>query len=161
MPDTTPGLAERSDPRRFPFPPAIPIVALVLSFLIGLAWRLPLHRPHWVMWLGLVLFIAPFFFAFWAARTFRRRGTPVNPLGKVTGIVDEGPFAITRNPMYLSLMVMYVGGALLFDLPFAWVLLIPVFLALDLGVIRREERYLATAFGEPYLRYKERVRRWI
>jgi len=157
----TPNVAVGGDPRRFPFPPAIPIVALVLSFLIGLAMPLPFHRPHWALWIGLVVLVAPFFFALWAARVFRRRGTPVNPLGRVTGVVDEGPFAITRNPMYLSLMVMYVGGALLFDLPWAWVLLIPVFLALHFGVILREERYLAAAFGEPYLRYKERVRRWI
>ncbi len=152
---------ERGDPRRFPFPPAIPLAALILSYLIGLIAPLPLHRPHGGLWIGLVLFIAPFFFAFWATRVFRRHNTPVNPLGEVTGIVEEGPFAITRNPMYLSLMVAYVGGALLFDLPFAWVLLIPVFLALHFGVILPEERYLAAHFGEPYLRYCERVRRWI
>jgi protein-S-isoprenylcysteine O-methyltransferase Ste14 len=153
--------AERGDPRRFPFPPAIPVVALVASFLIGLLLPLPLHRPHWAMWPGLVLLVAPVLFAFWATRVFRRHGTPVNPLGKVTGVVDDGPFAVTRNPMYLSLMVVYVGGALLFDLAWAWVLLVPVFLALHLGVILPEERYLAATFGEPYLRYRARVRRWI
>ena len=151
----------QQDPRRFPFPPLIPVAALVVSYGLGLLWPLPLHLPRWTVWLGLILFIVPFGFAFWATRVFRRHDTPVNPLGKVTGVVDEGPFAITRNPMYLSLMVMYVGGTLLFRLPWAWVLLVPVFLALQFGVIVPEERYLAATFGEPYLRYKERVRRWI
>ena len=150
-----------SDPRRFPFPPAIPVAALLVSFGLGLIWPLPLQLPGWTRWLGLALFTLPFLFAMWAARTFRRHQTPVKPLGQVTGIVDEGPFALTRNPMYLSLMVMYAGGALLFALPWAWVLLIPVFLALHFGVILPEERYLAARFGEPYLRYTERVRRWI
>jgi protein-S-isoprenylcysteine O-methyltransferase Ste14 len=150
-----------TDPRRFPFPPAIPVAALLVSFGLGLIWPLPLQLPGWTRWLGLALFTLPFLFAMWAARTFRRHQTPVKPLGKVTGIVDEGPFAFTRNPMYLSLMVMYVGGALLFALPWAWVLLIPVFLSLHFGVILPEERYLAATFDEPYRRYTERVRRWI
>jgi protein-S-isoprenylcysteine O-methyltransferase Ste14 len=151
----------QQDPRRFPFPPLIPVVALLASFGLGLAWPLPLHLPRWTVWLGLALFAVPLLLAVWAARTFRRRQTPVNPLGEVADIVDEGPFAYTRNPMYLALTVMYVGGALLFRLPWAWVLLIPVFLALHLGVILPEEKYLAARFGEPYLRYKARVRRWI
>jgi protein-S-isoprenylcysteine O-methyltransferase Ste14 len=149
------------DPRRFPFPPAIPVVALLLSFALGLVVPLPLHLPGWTRWLGLGLFTVPFLFAVWAVRTFRRHQTPVSPLGKVTDIVTEGPFAMTRNPMYLTLVVMYVGGTLMFALPWAWVLLLPVFLAVHFGVILPEERYLTATFGEPYVRYTERVRRWI
>ena len=76
-------------------------------------------------------------------------------------IVNDGPFRYTRNPMYLSLLPFYVGGALLFQLPWAWVLLLPVFLGLHFGVIVPEEKYLESKFGETYVRYKERVRRWL
>lgn len=150
-----------ADPRRFPIPPAIPIVGLAASWLLGVAFPLPWHRPSWAMWLGLVLFTVPFAFAIWAVRVFRSNNTPINPLGKVAGVVDDGPFAITRNPIYLTQMVMYAGGALLFDLPWAWPLMIPVFLGLHFGVILPEERYLTATFGEAYLAYKARVRRWI
>lgn len=149
------------DRRTFPFPPLIPVIALVASWALGRLWPLPLHLPAWTVWLGLLLFTVPFLFAFWATQVFRRHRTPVDPRGAVTEIVTEGPFRYTRNPMYLTLMVMYVGGALLFALPWAWVLLIPVFLALHFGVIRREEDYLLATFGEPYRRYRKQVRRWI
>jgi protein-S-isoprenylcysteine O-methyltransferase Ste14 len=55
--------------------------------------------------------------------------------------------------MYLSLLLLYVGGSLLFRLPWAWIL--------HFGVIIPEERYLEAQFGETYLRYKQRVRRWL
>jgi protein-S-isoprenylcysteine O-methyltransferase Ste14 len=63
--------------------------------------------------------------------------------------------------MYLSLLPLYVGGAFLFELPWAFVLLIPVFLGLHFGTIIPEENYLEVKFGETYLSYKRRVRRWL
>jgi len=63
--------------------------------------------------------------------------------------------------MYLSLLPLYVGGSLLFQLPWAWVLLQPMFLALHFGVIIPEERYLEVKFGDTYLRYNQVVRRWL
>jgi protein-S-isoprenylcysteine O-methyltransferase Ste14 len=95
-----------------------------------------------------------------AVRTFRRHQTAVNPLGQATTMVASGPFRYTRNPMYLSLLVLYVGGTLAFRLPWAALLFVPVFLALHFGVIVPEEEYLLAAFGEPYARYRKRVRRW-
>jgi protein-S-isoprenylcysteine O-methyltransferase Ste14 len=63
--------------------------------------------------------------------------------------------------MYLSLLVIYVGGMLVFRLPFAAALFIPAFLALHFGVILPEERHLDATFGEPYRSYCQRVRRWL
>jgi protein-S-isoprenylcysteine O-methyltransferase Ste14 len=61
--------------------------------------------------------------------------------------------------MYLSPIRLYIGGALVFRLPWAFVLLIPVFLLLNLGVIRPEERYLESRFGRVHLNYKNRAPR--
>jgi len=63
--------------------------------------------------------------------------------------------------MYLSLLVFHVGGILAFRLPWATVLLVPVFLALHFGVILPEEAHLEAVFGEPYRLYRQRVRRWL
>ncbi len=150
-----------ADPRKFPFPPGIPIAALVLGWGLGKLWPIHLEWPAWTRWAGWFLFIAPWFFAFWAMATFRRYKTEVNPLGKVTTIVTEGPFRFTRNPMYLSLMVFYCGGIMAFRLPWSAILLPLVFLALQYGVIVPEERHLRTLFGEPYAEYCRRVRRWL
>jgi protein-S-isoprenylcysteine O-methyltransferase Ste14 len=149
------------DPRRFPFPPAIPIMALLLSWGMGRLWPVDVDWPAWSRWVGGVLVFTPPLLVLSAALTFRRHQTAINPLGRVTTIVSSGPFRYTRNPMYLSLLVIYAGGMLAFRLPWAAILFIPVFLALHFGVIIPEERHLDTAFGEPYRSYRQRVRRWL
>jgi protein-S-isoprenylcysteine O-methyltransferase Ste14 len=150
-----------NDPRKFPFPPAIPIVGLLASWGLQEVWPIALDWPEWTFWVGLVLFVAPFALVAWAQLTFRRHGTVVDPRGDVAAIVDDGPFRYTRNPMYLSLLVSFFGGSLLFRLPWAWPLLIVVFLALHFGIVLPEEQYLEGTFGDAYRRYRERVRRWL
>jgi protein-S-isoprenylcysteine O-methyltransferase Ste14 len=73
----------------------------------------------------------------------------------------EGPFRHTRNPGYLSLTMIYAGLASLANALWAILLLPAALLVIQRGVIEREERYLERRFGEEYLRYKARVRRWI
>jgi protein-S-isoprenylcysteine O-methyltransferase Ste14 len=149
------------DPRRFPFPPAIPVVALLLSWGLGRLWPIDVNWPVWFRWVGWALLIVSFGVAISAVRAFRLHHTAVNPLGQVTTVVASGPFRYTRNPMYLSLLVLHVGGTLAFRLPWAAILFVPVFLALQFGVIVPEEAYLTAEFGEPYRLYRQRVRRWL
>ncbi len=149
-----------NDPRKFPFPPLIPIAALLASWGLQQVWPLPVIWPHWFFWIGLFLFIVPYTLTIWAFRTFRRHHTVVNPRGDVSAIVTSGPFRYTRNPMYLTLVIVYVGGGFLFGLPWALLLLPLVFLALQFGVIIPEEKYLTAKFGEPYHYYKAHVHRW-
>jgi protein-S-isoprenylcysteine O-methyltransferase Ste14 len=97
----------------------------------------------------------------WFERTMHRAQTPANPYRPVERVVTEGPFRYTRNPAYLAMTMICAGAASLANAPWA-VLLLPVALAvIRRGVIEREERYLERKFGEEYLRYKGRVRRWI
>jgi protein-S-isoprenylcysteine O-methyltransferase Ste14 len=128
---------------------------------MGRLWPIDVHWPVWSRGAGWALIVIPTTFAISAVYTFRRHHTAVNPRGDVTTIVASGPFRYSRNPMYLSLLVSYVGGILAFRLPWATVLLVPVFLALHFGVIVPEETHLAAAFGEPYRLYRQRVRRWL
>ncbi len=111
--------------------------------------------------MGLTIFVLSFGLATWGIRTFRRHDTVVKPTGDVTQVVTSGPFKYTRNPMYLSLIVIYLGGMLFFRLPWAVVLLVPVFLALHFGIILPEEKYLESKFGEDFVTYKRQVRRWL
>jgi protein-S-isoprenylcysteine O-methyltransferase Ste14 len=99
--------------------------------------------------------------ALYSAVLMRRRKTAIDPGKSTTAIVSDGPFGYTRNPLYVSLLLLFLGIAVLLDS--LWLLLfLPVlFLALNFGVVVREERYLERKFGEEYLKYKKRVRRWI
>ena len=97
----------------------------------------------------------------WFFRTLRRAGTPVDPDQPVSKLVVEGPYRHTRNPGYVSIAMIYTGVSVLANALWA-ILLLPVALfTIQRGVIEREERYLERIFGEEYLRYKARVRRWI
>jgi protein-S-isoprenylcysteine O-methyltransferase Ste14 len=91
----------------------------------------------------------------------KRAGTNVDPREPTTAIVTGGPYRFTRNPLYLSMTLVYAGiTALANALPAA--LLLPAVLAfMRRGVIEREERYLERKFGDEYMDYKARVRRWI
>jgi protein-S-isoprenylcysteine O-methyltransferase Ste14 len=92
---------------------------------------------------------------------FTRRGTAIEPWKPTTAIVTTGPYRLTRNPAYLGMAIIYVGIALLADAPWALVPLPFVLAVIDRGVIAREERYLERKFGQEYLDFKSRRRRWI
>jgi protein-S-isoprenylcysteine O-methyltransferase Ste14 len=91
----------------------------------------------------------------------RRAETNVDPRQPTTAIVTEGPYRFTRNPLYLSMTLIYAGiTALANALPAA--VLFPIVLRImRRGVIEREKRYLERKFGDEYLIYKAQVRRWV
>ena len=111
--------------------------------------------------IGLPLIAISVIPAIWAARTMRRAETEISSSKPTTAIVVRGPFRFSRNPMYLALTVLYIGIATSVNALWAIVLLPVALVALSLGVINREERYLERKFGQEYLRYKARVRRWL
>jgi protein-S-isoprenylcysteine O-methyltransferase Ste14 len=92
---------------------------------------------------------------------FRAARTAARPWEPTTAIVSDGVYRFTRNPMYLAMAMLYASIALAADSVIALIALIPALIVMEIGVIRREERYLESKFGEDYLRYKAAVRRWI
>ena len=94
-------------------------------------------------------------------RTIEKAGTPIRTDRPVPRLVTDGPFRFTRNPGYLGLAMLYAGIALLRNSLWAILLLPVVVYVIQREVIGREERYLERTFGEEYLAYKTRVRRWV
>ena len=80
--------------------------------------------------------------------------------GRTAPVVTDGPFRFTRNPLYVAATGVYLGVALWVDGLVPLLLAVPMMAILHWGVVRREERYLAAKFGEPYREYRSRVRRW-
>lgn len=87
--------------------------------------------------------------------------TSILPGGATNVVLQRGPFSVSRNPLYLGLIVFDAGLAL--TVPSTWGLLsVPVGIAtLWWGAIAAEERYLAVKFGAEYDAYRARVRRWL
>jgi protein-S-isoprenylcysteine O-methyltransferase Ste14 len=97
--------------------------------------------------------------AFFAA--FRRARTPVDVRQPTRAIATDGPYRLTRNPAYVGMALVYVGISLTAGAVWPFAVLPVVLATIDRGVIAREERYLERTFGEQYLAYKRRVRRWL
>lgn len=90
----------------------------------------------------------------------RRRDLYVNPSQPTTRLVTDGVFGHTRNPLYVGVSVALCGLALIFDLDWILLLIVPSFVLLHFAVVRREERYLEQKFGDAYRHYKARVPRY-
>jgi protein-S-isoprenylcysteine O-methyltransferase Ste14 len=99
--------------------------------------------------------------ATWFVRTMRGADTTLDVNKPVSSLVQDGPFRYTRNPGYLSLAMIYAGIAVLRNALWAILLLPMVLYVIQREVIEREERYLERTFGEEYLTYKRKVRRWV
>jgi protein-S-isoprenylcysteine O-methyltransferase Ste14 len=97
----------------------------------------------------------------WFIRTLRGADTTLDVDKPVSVLVQDGPFRYSRNPGYLSLAMIYAGISILRNALWAILLLPLVLLLTQRELIEREERYLERTFGEEYLAYKRRVRRWV
>ncbi len=90
----------------------------------------------------------------------RRAGTPVNPRQTTQKLLTTGVFRFSRNPLYVSLTMIYLGIAMVLSNLWLIVLVVPLLGLMHFGVIRREEEYLTQKFGAEYSDYQHRVRRW-
>lgn len=97
----------------------------------------------------------------WAIGTMMRAGTPVEPWEPTQRIVARGPYRFSRNPIYVSLLLLFLAIAVIVDSPWFYGALPVLFLLLHGGVVLREENYLGQKFGEEYAAYTRRVRRWL
>jgi len=143
------------------WPPLIFATQVVAGGIAHWVWPIPLLPPWPARILGAVFAVAAGVQAVWASRVMKRAGTNVNPNQPTIAIVADGPYTNTRNPTYLSLCLLHLGIGLLLNGVLPVLFVVPLALTLHFGVIKREERYLAARFGETYLAYRRRVRRWI
>ena len=135
------------------------LAALALHFLIrDPTWNLSAPTRHAM---AAVLTVLGILLMVGAIRLFARTGTNIEPWKPTTALVRTGIFKWTRNPMYLSMTVLYLALAVGINSVLAVVLLVPVLLVMRYVVIAREERYLERKFGAEYRHFKAEVRRWI
>src|SRR3712207_6434987 len=122
-----------------------------IAFLPGaVAWGLSCP----LIGVGLIL-------GFLGDHAMRNANTNVSPYRPTTKLVTEGPYRFTRNPLYLSVTLVYGGIAVVANALWAILLLPVVLIIMRYGVIEREERYLERKFAEEYLEYRARVPRWV
>jgi protein-S-isoprenylcysteine O-methyltransferase Ste14 len=110
---------------------------------------------------GLTFVVIGFALAALSVRRFMLAGTSVFPGEPSTALVVIGPYAFTRNPIYIGFILAYFGLAVILTSLWVLLLLVPVLYILQRGVVEREEAYLERQFGEAYRKYRARVPRWL
>ncbi len=142
-------------------PPFIYLGFLALGLGLDWLWPSPLLPETLRYMLGGALIGLGIALTLASVRQFRAAGTSFHTHKPTTAILTDGPYRISRNPIYIGLTAIYAGIGIAADAPWVWVLLLPTLVVMRYGVIAREERYLERKFGKEYLDYKARVRRWL
>jgi protein-S-isoprenylcysteine O-methyltransferase Ste14 len=142
-------------------PPFIFLCFLAAGYFLNRLYPLPvIERPLSII-ISAIFFVYAGLTAGLAFYYMIKIGTNVDVRKPAKAIVTVGVYTYTRNPMYLSMVILLIAFTFLFNA--LWIAIsIPFFIIImQKGVIEREESYLENKFGEEYLRYKKRVRRWI
>jgi protein-S-isoprenylcysteine O-methyltransferase Ste14 len=151
-------------PNRIPWPPVILLGLAAVALLLDTLHPLPFARGAAADILGgagFVLVVLAALLYFLSAREMKRHKTTLMPHKTAGNLVTSGPFAVSRNPIYLANIMLLAGlGLIAGNL---WMLLSAVacgFLLHHLAV-QREEAHLEHKFGKAWREYKKKVRRWI
>ena len=144
------------------FHPPLLLLPLIVFGFIG-SWLLPAPflPSAWTLPFGAAIVVLSWVFFAWAVMTMLGGGASIPTNTGTDAIVEHGPFRISRNPIYLSMVLLLMGiGCWANSVWFVAFAVIDA-VALNYGVIVPEERYLRGKFGDSYESYKRRVRRWL
>jgi protein-S-isoprenylcysteine O-methyltransferase Ste14 len=148
-------------PNSIPWPPILFLSALALGWAGTAFLPLPLARPVPVAWTGGVIALAGLGLMAWSFIAFARAKANIRPDRAATHLIDTGPFAISRNPIYLS-EALLLAGLGLWQGSLWHIVALTLFLpAVSLLAVRREEAHMEARFGEGWRNYAARVRRWL
>lgn len=132
------------------------LIALLADWLFGIPVLLQ-YKPA-----GVVLVVLGILCSASGRLTFRSRGAEIFPWSEAhSTLVTTGPFRFTRNPMYLGLITIGLGAALLAGTWIMWLVPIVIFVLDNFIIIPFEENSMERAYGDAYRAYKALVRRWI
>jgi protein-S-isoprenylcysteine O-methyltransferase Ste14 len=147
------------------FPPGVPLTTVLIGLAFGYFYPISLgfelletHR-YWIG--GLLVIAALLILGVWPLLMFRRSGQNPEPWKPTPEILERGPYRMSRNPMYMMMVLVCIGVSIILDN--VWILILTPVCAWVLYrfAILPEEAYLKAKFGNAYEEYFQRVRRWI
>ncbi len=154
----------KESPNKYPLPPILTVgmvlVCLLLDIYLPLGWE-PEQVSNLMRGAGVLLLVVALAFVIWAFLTFRKHDANMSPHRAASRLLTSGPFAHSRNPIYLGDVLLVAGFG--FVLGSRWFIIGAVVLFFLLGelVIKREEKHLEANFPEAWADYRKLVRRWI
>ncbi len=151
----------RDEPMRKQLPPSYFIEALFLIVLLH--YFFPVSQVVRGLWrcAGLLLIFLGVFLNIAADKKIKQYETTVKPYEESRVLVIEGVFGVSRNPMYLGMVMILGGVALLVGSVTPWLIVGGFSILMDKLFICPEERMLEQKFGEQFRQYRQKVRRWV
>jgi protein-S-isoprenylcysteine O-methyltransferase Ste14 len=144
-----------------------PVVFYIITFIIGILmqriipFRNSLFEYAMAKIFGVLMVIIALVFLFISVRQFIIDKTTFEVNKPVAVLQTRGVYNLTRNPMYVGLLFLYLGMTFLIGNFWQLILLPLLFFFIQEYVIKREEKYLERKFGQQYISYKLKVRRWL
>jgi protein-S-isoprenylcysteine O-methyltransferase Ste14 len=136
---------------------------LFLVLAIGLHFVLPIKKIIYAPYTysGIIFILLGGVLNIWSVALLKKNGTTVDFHGTPNELMINGPFRISRNPIYLSGVILSLGLAILLGSLITFVFPVALLIILNYLYIPSEEVTLGQVFGEEFLQYKQKVRRWI
>jgi protein-S-isoprenylcysteine O-methyltransferase Ste14 len=144
-----------------PIPPLTLLISLALASALHFAYPIVRVVPFPLNLIGVLPVLLGALIVRRTRMLFAQYRTPIHPRGTPTALITTGPFRFTRNPIYLSFLLVAVGWAGLLGSLSAFIAPILFFAVVNPAVIPYEEAALRRSIGRPYEEYQQRVRRWL
>jgi len=145
---------------KFP-PPIVFILFMLIAYGINHFLAVRISHFSFLTYIGLFFITSGFTILLIASISFKRAQTNIKPWKPTTQIISSGIFAYSRNPIYLSFCAVTIGIGLMTNSLWITLSFIPSIVVIFFIAIKKEESYLENKFGQDYVAYKEKVRRWL
>ncbi len=143
-------------------PAALQLSTVLLGLVIHAFWPVAIPLAAEFGGIAIVLFLGlPLLIIALSFRECARAKTSLRPDRRANALIRTGPFAYSRNPLYLAAVLLILGIGVWVNSIWIWAVVAPLVLVMNTAVIVREERHLEQRFGREYVDYKKAVRRWL
>lgn len=142
-------------------PPLLTLLCVAAGLLARYFIPLPLMPESCRIPIGSAILLLALILGVLALRRFSASGEHPSPYEPTHRIMDSGIYSRTRNPIYLSMLLVTLSAVAFANSAWFFLSAAALFFLLHFGVVKREETYLSSKFGSEYEDYRRRVRRWI
>ena len=142
-------------------PPTYFFLSLIISVILH--YTLPLINiiEYPSNLIGFLFFVIGTVLNIWTDQLFKKVNTTVKPFEKPSTLILKGPFKISRNPMYLGMAILLIGIGFILGSITSFAGFVLFIITMEIAFIPQEDMNLQEKFGDEYLAYKKRIRRWI
>ncbi|MEL7834587.1 isoprenylcysteine carboxylmethyltransferase family protein [Fodinibius sp. Rm-B-1B1-1] len=142
------------------FPPLVGLTLAVTSIFLHIFFPLNITSATIVIIAGIIILGSGIVLQVICLQVFKKAKTTPLFQKPTTNILESGPYARSRNPIYIAVFLQFIGLSFLINTWWLIAALPILYVYLRYGVIAREEQYLEQKFGEEYRRYRSNVPRW-